>query len=310
MTDLNVRATGSSPISATVTEAPINSIAYSGSVVSVSVSDSSVSVAVQSSDISAVATNSSTVAVHVDEAPISVTAQVGSAGGGGGVTDHGALSGLGDDDHTQYVRHNLSTAINDFLLGSGSNTWIKKTLAETITILRTSLDSVYAAIANGVTNGDSHDHAGGDGAQIDHGGLAGLSDDDHPQYIKDSEFTQDSGVLVGTGAGTFAEETGATLRTSLGLAIGTDVLAPNGDGSALTGIDYSVVSGNDAATNVTGAEMEELSDGSETTLHSHAGSGQYRQFVTVNDSSNGWEFVSVDDGTGQYEPVFVLTDLE
>ena len=99
------------------------------------------------------------------------------------------------------------------------------------TWIQTAFASVFAAFANGVTNGDSHDHSGGDGAQIDHGGLAGLSDDDHPQYIKDSEFTQDSGVLVGTGAGTFAEETGATLRTSLGLSIGTDVLAPTGDGS-------------------------------------------------------------------------------
>lgn len=52
-----------------------------------------------------------------------------------GITDHGALSGLGDDDHTQYVRHNLSTAVNNFLVGSGSNTWIKKTLAEVLTIL-------------------------------------------------------------------------------------------------------------------------------------------------------------------------------
>jgi len=31
-----------------------------------------------------------------------------------------------------------------------------------------------------VTNGNSHDHSGGDGAQIDHGGLAGLSGADHP----------------------------------------------------------------------------------------------------------------------------------
>lgn len=59
----------------------------------------------------------------------------------------------------------------------------------------------------------------------DHGSLAGLADDDHAQYIKDAEFTQDSGFLVGTGAGAFAEETGATVRTSLGLTIGTDVLA-------------------------------------------------------------------------------------
>ena len=65
----------------------------------------------------------------------------------------------------------------------------------------------------------------------DHGSLGGLSGDDHPQYVKDSEFTQNSGILVGTGAGTFAEETGATLRTSIGAystaeadaAIDTDV---------------------------------------------------------------------------------------
>jgi len=37
----------------------------------------------------------------------------------------------------------------------------------------------------------------------DHGGLTGLGDDDHPQYIKDSEFTATGDVLVGTGAGTF-----------------------------------------------------------------------------------------------------------
>lgn len=44
----------------------------------------------------------------------------------------------------------------------------------------------YAVAAKGVTNGDSHDHSGGDGAQVDHGGLAGLSDDDHSQYHNDS----------------------------------------------------------------------------------------------------------------------------
>lgn len=33
-----------------------------------------------------------------------------------------------------------------------------------------------------VTNGDSHDHSGGDGAQINHSGLLGLTNDDHSQY--------------------------------------------------------------------------------------------------------------------------------
>jgi hypothetical protein len=31
---------------------------------------------------------------------------------------------------------------------------------------------------------DTHDHAGGDGNQIDHGGLDGLTNDDHTQYAK------------------------------------------------------------------------------------------------------------------------------
>ena len=45
-----------------------------------------------------------------------------------------------------------------------------------------------AASAHGghVTNGDTHDHSGGDGAQVDHGGLAGLADDDHTQYHNDT----------------------------------------------------------------------------------------------------------------------------
>ena len=35
-------------------------------------------------------------------------------------------------------------------------------------------DALYAVIAKGVTNGDSHDHSGGDGAQIAYSGLSGL----------------------------------------------------------------------------------------------------------------------------------------
>lgn len=49
--------------------------------------------------------------------------------------DHGNMDGLSDDDHTQYIKHALSTAGNDFLVGSGSNAYTKKTLAETKTIL-------------------------------------------------------------------------------------------------------------------------------------------------------------------------------
>ncbi|KKN32948.1 hypothetical protein LCGC14_0808570, partial [marine sediment metagenome] len=49
--------------------------------------------------------------------------------------DHGTLSGLSHDDHAQYILHSLATAANDFLVASGSGTYVKKTLAETLAIL-------------------------------------------------------------------------------------------------------------------------------------------------------------------------------
>jgi hypothetical protein len=63
--------------------------------------------------------------------------------GADGASDHGLLSGLADDDHLQY--HNDARG-----------------------------DARYAAIAKGVTNGDSHNHDGGDGAQIAYASLSGL----------------------------------------------------------------------------------------------------------------------------------------
>jgi len=52
-----------------------------------------------------------------------------------GSIDHGSFTGLGDDDHTIYVKHALATAANDFVVASGAGAFVKKTLAETKTIL-------------------------------------------------------------------------------------------------------------------------------------------------------------------------------
>lgn len=97
-----------------------------------------------------------------------------STGTEAGKLDHGdALDGLADNDHTQYILHSLATAANDFLVASGSGAFVKKTLAETGSILE----------------GD-----------IDHGNIQGIGDDDHSQYLNvarhDSDdhsgFTDDS----------------------------------------------------------------------------------------------------------------------
>ena len=88
------------------------------------------------------------------------------------------------------VKHSLAGAVSDFLVGAGSSTFtfVRKTLAEVKSILGLgsaayTASSDYAVSNKGVTNGDSHDHAGGDGSQVDHGGLGGNADDDHSQYL-------------------------------------------------------------------------------------------------------------------------------
>lgn len=57
-----------------------------------------------------------------------------------GEIDHGGLAGLSDNDHTQYILHSLADAENDFLIASGADTFVKKTLAEVGAILETDID--------------------------------------------------------------------------------------------------------------------------------------------------------------------------
>lgn len=75
-----------------------------------------------------------------------------SAGAQAGKLDHGlALNGLGDDDHPQYIKHSLATAVSDFLVASGAGVFIKKTLAEVRTLLNWAADiATHAALTTGV----------------------------------------------------------------------------------------------------------------------------------------------------------------
>ncbi len=50
-------------------------------------------------------------------------------------TDHSSLGNLGNDDHTQYILHSLADAANDFLVASGNDAFVKKTLAETLALI-------------------------------------------------------------------------------------------------------------------------------------------------------------------------------
>jgi hypothetical protein len=56
-------------------------------------------------------------------------------------------------------------------------------------------------------------------AQIDHGSIAGLSDNDHPQYVKHTLATNTNDFLIGAGTQTFTfvKKTLAEVKTILGL---------------------------------------------------------------------------------------------
>lgn len=106
--------------------------------------------------------------------------------GGGGVTDHGALTGLADDDHTQYLLTTGARALTgtisfatfppsyDQLAGDpsapGSGKW------------RLYFKSGGAYIITGTGAGTVTGPLGAGGAS-DHGALTGLADDDHTQYL-------------------------------------------------------------------------------------------------------------------------------
>lgn len=103
-------------------------------------------------------------------------------------------------------------------------------------------DADYAPIAKGVTNGDSHDHVGGDGATIDHnttsnlqGGTTNeyyhLTSAEHTQLTSGKRmliFTVEGDLVVESAPFRFYNKTGITrTMTMVFLSVGT---APTGSG--------------------------------------------------------------------------------
>ncbi|MCW5699286.1 MAG: hypothetical protein KIT00_05555, partial [Rhodospirillales bacterium] len=124
----------------------------------------------------------------------------------GGATNHGALAGLGDDDHPQYhtdtrgdARYYTQSQVDATLAGKSDighdhvgvyepvflkNSGFNKdlgTIAGTVSEGNHTHDATYAPIAQGVANGNNHDHSGGDGAQIDHASLSNVGLNTHLQ---------------------------------------------------------------------------------------------------------------------------------
>ncbi len=205
----------------------------------------------------------SVITAITDKRALLVSAATGS---GDGVSDHGNLSGLGDDDHTQYLLAdgtrnlggNWNLGGNDLSNGgfvtatgfSGSLTRLDDgghyLLAEgSISITTGSTGQI--TISGSSSSGTS-----------DHGQLSGLSDDDHPQYQLTSSKGQANGYAGLDGNAEITDSThgnrgGGNLHTtattsSAGFMSGFDKekveLITSGTTSFSIPLDIGVVNGN------------------------------------------------------------------
>jgi hypothetical protein len=138
----------------------------------------------------------------------------------------------------------------------------KKTTAQTIADLG---DVKYALIANGVSNGDAHDHSGGDGAQIAYSGLSGLptlgtaaasdiGDFDPAGTTSTHAALTEAHGISSFGATLVDDADAATARATLGLGTAaTTAASAYATAAQGTLADSAVQPGDDAATLGSGA---------------------------------------------------------
>lgn len=130
-----------------------------------------------------------------------------------GVSDHGALTGLADDDHPQYM-----------------------TSAETDTSIAAHAGAADPHTGYRLESADhSHQSTGAQAGTLDHGlALTGLTDDDHTQYILKSLLAGKGEILVASAA-----------STPDNLAVGTDGHVLTLDSGEVLGVKWAAVAGGD-----------------------------------------------------------------
>lgn len=147
--------------------------------------------------------------------------------------DHGALTGLGDDDHTQYVLRSILTTNGDILIQSGG------------VAARLAVGSANQVL--GVSGGAPSWQAQ---SYLDHGSIGGLSGDDHAQYAllagRATPQTLNLGTASGATAGYISSTAHAT-KGSYGLTASGSIVVDEANGRLGVGVSPSY------ALDVTGA---------------------------------------------------------
>ena len=164
--------------------------------------------------------------------------------GAAGASDHGALTGLSDDDHSQYLLASDATDRATFAAN-----WLDLTDGGATTL---------------------HSHAAG---ATDHGTLTGLSDDDHTQYSLADGTRAFTGTVEGIAPTADAHlTTKAYVDTRFADFYRNAVGSDHGGLTGLTDDDHSqYLLASDATNRATfAANWTDLTDGGATTLHSHA----------------------------------------
>jgi len=124
-----------------------------------------------------------------------------------GVSDHGDLTGLSDDDHTAYATNVELTAhlddtssVHDHgsLSGLADDDHSQYALDTDLTTHAGAADPHAGYRLESADH--THASSGAEGGTIDHGAITGLTDDDHTQYLKEADF-DDIDFLVGTATG-------------------------------------------------------------------------------------------------------------
>jgi len=249
-------------------------------------------------------------------------------------------------EHTALIKiPALTYASDSFIKVTAEDTYAIRTIAETKTDLSLNLveNTAHSTDAHTMTI-DGRD-VSVDGTKLD--GIEALADvtstneTSHADVVIDGDFTS-NGLLNRTGAGAYSikaigtdvQAYHANLASAAGLtyAAASFVKMTGANAFALRTIgetaddleatidhdnlanggahDYAYISGNDAGTGVTAAELEELSDGSTTTLHKHTGFG--RSIVLIPQCSCGpaSNFATQDTIAGGSTPNEVVSVLD